>query len=136
MDTVTRVQILDETDCIQHSSNTLRKSMDPIILPPTVGQTRFLQLWWGNYSRRRKTLNSNRLNSSKNWLCVISCPSGGVGKYGLILNWTVCVTLQSLKPFNRLQNNYLRYFYIYYQQNVSTNHIYLIHVYKDYYNLQ
>ena len=27
----TRVQILDETDCISHSTNTLRKGMNPII---------------------------------------------------------------------------------------------------------
>ena len=30
----TRVQILDETDCISHSTNTLGKGMNPIILPP------------------------------------------------------------------------------------------------------
>ena len=34
MDTVTRVQILDETDCISHSTNTLGKGMNPVILPP------------------------------------------------------------------------------------------------------
>ena len=34
MDTVTRVQILDESDCISHSTSTLGKSMNPIILPP------------------------------------------------------------------------------------------------------
>ena len=41
----TQVQILDETDCISHSTNTLGKGMNPIILPPAmgkiVGQTRF-----------------------------------------------------------------------------------------------
>ena len=36
MDTATRVQILDETDCISHNSNTLGKSMNPIILPPAM----------------------------------------------------------------------------------------------------
>ena len=45
MDTATRVQILDETDCISHSTNTLGKFMNPIILPSAmgkiVGQTRF-----------------------------------------------------------------------------------------------
>ena len=45
MDTATRVQILDETDCISHSTNTLGKGMNPIILPPAmgkiVGQTMF-----------------------------------------------------------------------------------------------
>ena len=48
MDTVTRVQILDETDCISRSTNTLGKGMNSIILPPAmgkiVGQTRFFSL--------------------------------------------------------------------------------------------
>ena len=48
MDTATRVQILDETDCISHSTNTLGKRINPIILPPTmgkiVGQTNFFSL--------------------------------------------------------------------------------------------
>ena len=48
MDTATRVQILDETDCILHRTNTLGKGMNPIILPPAmdkiVGQTRFFSL--------------------------------------------------------------------------------------------
>ena len=35
-DTVTRVQILDETDYISHSTNTLGKGMNPIILPPAM----------------------------------------------------------------------------------------------------
>ncbi len=34
----TRVQILDETDCISHSTNTLGKGMNPIILPPPMGK--------------------------------------------------------------------------------------------------
>ena len=38
MDTVTRVQILDETDCISHSTNTLGKGMNSIILPPAMGK--------------------------------------------------------------------------------------------------
>ena len=38
MDTATRVQILDETDCISHSTNTLGKSMNPTILPPGMGK--------------------------------------------------------------------------------------------------
>ena len=38
MDTATRVQILDLTDCISHSTNTLGKGMNPIILPPTMGK--------------------------------------------------------------------------------------------------
>ena len=38
MDTTTRVQILDETDCISHSTNTLGKDINPIILPPAIGK--------------------------------------------------------------------------------------------------
>ena len=38
MDMATRVQILDETDCISHSNNTLGKGMNPIILPPAMGK--------------------------------------------------------------------------------------------------
>ena len=38
MDTVTRVQILDETECISHSTNILGKGMNPIILPPAMGK--------------------------------------------------------------------------------------------------
>ena len=38
MDTATRVQILDETDCISHSTNILGKGMNPIILPPAMGK--------------------------------------------------------------------------------------------------
>ena len=38
MDTATRVQILDGTDCISHSTNTLGKGMNPIILPPAMGK--------------------------------------------------------------------------------------------------
>ena len=38
MDMATRVQILDETDCISLRINTLRKAMNPIILPPAMGK--------------------------------------------------------------------------------------------------
>ena len=38
MDTVTRVQILDETDHISHSINTRGKGMNPIILPLAMGE--------------------------------------------------------------------------------------------------
>ena len=38
MDTATRVQILHETDYISHSSNTLGKGINPIILPPAMGK--------------------------------------------------------------------------------------------------
>ena len=34
----TRVQILDLTDCISHSTNTLGKGMNPIVLPPAMGK--------------------------------------------------------------------------------------------------
>ena len=38
MDTATRVQILDESDCISHSTNILGKGMDTIILTPAIGK--------------------------------------------------------------------------------------------------
>ena len=38
MDTATRVQILDETDCISRSTNTLGNDMNPIIIPPAMGK--------------------------------------------------------------------------------------------------
>ena len=38
MDTVTRVQFLDETGCISHSTNSLGKCMNPIILPLAMGK--------------------------------------------------------------------------------------------------
>ena len=38
MGTTTRVQILDQTDCISHITNTLGKGMNPIILPPAMGK--------------------------------------------------------------------------------------------------
>ena len=38
MDTATRVQILDEADCISPSTNTLEKGMNPIILLPAMGK--------------------------------------------------------------------------------------------------
>ena len=48
MDTATRVQILDKTDSISHSTNTLGKGMNPIILPSAMGkivvQTEFFSL--------------------------------------------------------------------------------------------
>ncbi len=53
MDTAIRVPILDETDCISHSTNTLGKGMNPIsrdlhfflfFLKRIVGQIRFFSL--------------------------------------------------------------------------------------------
>ena len=38
MDTVTWVQILDKGDCISHSTNTLRKGMNPITLSTVMGK--------------------------------------------------------------------------------------------------
>ena len=38
MDTATQVQILDVTDCISHSTNTLEKGRNLIILPPAMGK--------------------------------------------------------------------------------------------------
>ena len=38
MDTVTRVQTLDEADSISQSTNTPRKGMNPIILSPAMGK--------------------------------------------------------------------------------------------------
>ena len=35
---LTRVQTLDEADHISHSTNTLGKGMNPIILPPAMGK--------------------------------------------------------------------------------------------------
>ena len=38
MDTATRVQILEETDCISHSTNTRGRGKNPNILPPAIGK--------------------------------------------------------------------------------------------------
>ena len=38
MDMATWVKILDETDCISHSTNTLGKGMNPIFLPPAMSK--------------------------------------------------------------------------------------------------
>ena len=38
MDPVTRVQILDEADCISLYTNTPGKGMNPIILSPAMGK--------------------------------------------------------------------------------------------------
>ena len=38
MDTVTWVQILDETDGISHGTNNIGNGMNPIILPPAMGK--------------------------------------------------------------------------------------------------
>ena len=38
MDTAPRVQILDKTDYISHSTNTLSEGMNPMILPPVMSK--------------------------------------------------------------------------------------------------
>ena len=38
MDMATHIQILDEADCISHSTNNLGKDMNPTVLPPAVGK--------------------------------------------------------------------------------------------------
>ena len=38
IDTATQVQILADANCISHSTNTLGKGMNPIILPPAMGK--------------------------------------------------------------------------------------------------
>ena len=38
MDTMTRVQILDEADCISNSTNNFGKGMNPIILTPAMSK--------------------------------------------------------------------------------------------------
>ena len=38
VDTTSQVQILDEPDCISHSTNTLGKGMNRNILPPAMGK--------------------------------------------------------------------------------------------------
>ena len=46
MDMATRVQILNETDCISHSTNKFGKRMNPIILPSAMGRADLvLQPW-------------------------------------------------------------------------------------------
>ena len=38
MDTATRVETMDGTDCISHNNNTLGKGINLIILPPAMGK--------------------------------------------------------------------------------------------------
>ena len=64
MDTVTWVQIPDESLSISHNANTVRKGMNPTILPPAMGtiagQTVLFNLAMA--TGKRKTLNSHLLN--------------------------------------------------------------------------
>ena len=38
MDTATQIQILDQANCISHSTHTFGKGMNPIILSPAMGK--------------------------------------------------------------------------------------------------
>ena len=38
MELITQIKILDETVCISHSANTLRKGMNETILSPAIGK--------------------------------------------------------------------------------------------------
>ena len=46
MDTVTRVQIMDEAVCISHSANTFGKGMNPTILSSAIGKYKGSSLVW------------------------------------------------------------------------------------------
>ena len=37
MDSATRVQFLDETGCLLHSTDTIQKTMNPTVLPQAAG---------------------------------------------------------------------------------------------------
>ena len=81
MNTANRVQIQNETICKLHSTNTLRRCVNPTILSPAIvileGRRSSLTLEC-NPSRRRKTLNSNLLNSTK--IVLYSARTEGLGK--------------------------------------------------------
>ena len=115
MDTTARVQILDETNCVSHSTNTLGKGMNPTILPPAmgkiVGQTRFFSLGETTSLGEGKLWIQTCLTPLKKWPCVMFCPSGGVGKYdygyikcGYVFYWTLHHKKVMTKP--RFRNDY------------------------------
>ena len=54
--------ILDETFCISHCTNILGKSMNPTISPP-LKETGLLYFVFGNWFRKKKTLNPNLISS-------------------------------------------------------------------------
>ena len=62
------------------STHNLGQGMNPIILSP-VGQTGFFSLGEATSLREGKVWIQTCKTPLKNWPCVISCPSGGVGKY-------------------------------------------------------
>ena len=47
-----------------------------------------------------------------------------------MFNWIVCFIKPNLEPFKTVQNYELRFVYKGFQQNLLTNHIYLIYMYK------
>ena len=84
MDTAAQIQILDETDCISHSTSTLRKGMNAIIFSPSMSK---LYDKLGSSASVRQPVEEKE-NSEfkpaklcKNGPCVTSCQCGGVGKY-------------------------------------------------------
>ena len=95
MDIANRVQTLDGTVYISHSANTLGKGINPIILPPAMKK-----YWWQTglfnlgMATRRKTLNSNLLNSVRNLtlshiVLKVDTPQPGVGLRTLTKELTV-----------------------------------------------
>ena len=86
MFTATRVQILAETDCISHSTNTLGEGMNPIILPPAMGK---LKDRLGSSALVRQLVyekENSEFKPAKLRLKIdlVSYPAraGGVGKFG------------------------------------------------------
>ena len=63
MNSATQVQILNNAVSISHIANTLRKGMNPTILFPAIGKI-VEQTGLFNQPKRRKTLNSNQLDST------------------------------------------------------------------------
>ena len=80
MNTATRVQILDETDCISHSTNRYESKYSPSSYGQIVGQTRFFSLGEATSLGEGKLWIQTCYTPLKSWPCVISCLSGGVGK--------------------------------------------------------
>ena len=61
MELVTSVQILHEVFCISLYTDVLEKDMKPSVLPSAMSRVdRILYSWYGNQSKRKKTLNSNQ----------------------------------------------------------------------------
>ena len=79
-----RIPILEEIVCVSYGVNTLRKGMYPTIHPQTMdkygGRVSFFNSWYGNRSRKKKTLNSKPLNFAKK-IDLVSHPSCAEGLY-------------------------------------------------------